>query len=285
MRNKKAKQKVIILGHSGFLGSDLYENFSQDSNYNVLGFSSPEINLSLVKECFELLKFVDDNTTVIMVATGLMRDKNFTVFKKDIDIIANVADLISQTRIKHLIYISSIAVYGRTSDNIIDENSRLKPDDFYSLAKISGEVIFKQFCFNRDIALTVLRPGIIYGRDDIRSPFFRFMNNIYLNRNIEIFGDGSTKVFWVHKVDLYQIIKIVIDHSKVGDYNVVSDENGITLLNLAELMFRICGRRVGIEFKPTEKIPINLSFNTSKFRTCFPDIKFLKLEDGLQEYI
>mgnify|MGYP001614319571 FL=1 len=111
------------------------------------------------------------------------------------------------------------------------------------------------------------------------------MNNIRLNRDIEIFGDGSTKIFWVHQMDLYQVIKSVIDDSKLGDYNIVSDEKGISLLDLAKFMFKICGRRVDIKFNPTEKIPINLNFDTSKFRVCFPEVEFLGLEDGLQDLI
>ncbi len=285
MKREIGKSNIVILGHSGFLGSCLYENFSRDSSYKVLGFSSPQIDLSLSKECPKVIEFLDNNTIVIMAASGLVREKSFTALKKDIDIIVNVADLISQTSIKHLIYISSIAVYGRTSDTTIDENSKLRPDDFYSIAKVFGEKIFELFCLNRRIALTILRPGIIYGRDDIRSPFFRFMNNIRLNRDIEIFGDGSTKIFWVHQMDLYQVIKSVIDDSKLGDYNIVSDEKGISLLDLAKFMFKICGRRVDIKFNPTEKIPINLNFDTSKFRVCFPEVEFLGLEDGLQDLI
>jgi len=284
VKSEISKPRIIILGHSGFLGSCLYEHFLRDSNYDVWGFSSSQVDFSLMGDCFRLAKFISDDATVIMAATALVRDKSFSAFKRDVTVMLNLADLISWARIKHFVYISSIAVYGRLSQSVINEDSDFKPDDFYSLAKAFGEGIFRYICLDRHTALTILRPGIIYGQGDVRSPIFRFMNNIRLNRDIEIYGDGSTRIFWVHKMDLYRIIKSVIDNSKYGDYNIVADESGITLLDLAKLMFKICGRRVGIKFKPSEKVPVNLNFNIAKLKICFPEIKFIKLDDGLKDY-
>lgn len=278
-------QKIIILGHSGFLGSYLYDNFLKNPQYEVYGFSSAQIDLSLPEECLKLSDTFDENKILIMAATPLVKKKNFDAFRKDIAITLNIVDTLLRTKIRHLIYISSIAVYGRCSNLLINEDSGFKPDDFYSLAKVWGESVVSYVCENRGIALTILRPGIIYGKEDKRSPVFRFLSNVRSGGEIEIYGDGSSKIFWIHKTDLFQVVKSVIDDFKLGSYNVVADGRGISLIALADLISRIYGQKTEIKFMPSLKIPINLNFDNAKFRNDFSSIKFLKFEDGIKEYL
>ncbi len=285
MKNNSKRQKIVILGHSGFLGSCLYENFRKEPRYEVYGFSSAQIDLLSPAKCRLLADILDPQTTIIMAATALIKNKDFLSFQKDISMLTNLADIILQSKIRHFIYISTIAIYGRYSDSIIDESSRPEPDDFYSLVKLIGEQVFKRICCDSNIPLTILRPGTIYGRGDNRSPFFRFLNRVRDGKEIEIYGDGSSKLFWVHKLDLYRIVQSVIAGRKFGDYNIVAEGNGISLLKLAELMFRIYGRENRIKFIPSKKSPINLRFDTSKLKFCFPEIGFIRLEDGLKEYL
>ncbi len=285
MKNNSKRQKIVILGHSGFLGSCLYENFRENPRYEVHGFSSADINLSLPKECRELLNVIDKKSIVIMAATSLIKNKDFISFRKNLDMLKNLAEILLLVGAKHLIYISSIAIYGRRSDLAITELSQSKPDDFYSLSKVWGELILSRICFDSEIPLMILRPGTIYGRNDIRSPFFRFFKQIENGEDIEIYGDGSSKLFWAHKLDLCRIVQSVITVRKFGDCNIVAEGSGISLSKLAELMFRVCGRETKIKFVPSAKSPINLRFDTSKLKFCFPEIGFIRLEDGLKEYL
>ncbi|MFH0791702.1 MAG: NAD(P)-dependent oxidoreductase [bacterium] len=285
MKNNNKRQKIVILGHTGFLGNCLYENFREDPRYEIHGFSSADINLSLPEECLKLMSIIDKDATVIMTATSLIKNKDFISFRKDLDMLNNLAEILLLIGAKHLIYISSIAIYGRRSESAIIESSYPNHDDFYSLSKLWGEQVFRCICCDSNIPLTTLRSGTIYGRGDNRSPFFRFFKRIKNGENIEIYGDGSSKLFWAHKMDLYRIVQSVIAGRKFGDYNIVAEGNGISLSKLAESTFRVCGRETKIKFIPSAKTPINLRFDTSKLKFCFPEIGFIRLEDGLKEYL
>ncbi len=286
---KENIRRVVILGHSGFLGSCLYEYLSKNANYTVKGFSSQDINLVSQEDCRKLEMIIDEETTMIMAASAMSKDKSVSALQRDEDAMLNLAALVSRTKkIRHLIYISSIAVYGHLSANPVQEGDRHCPDDLYGISKSAWENNLNLVCSganysNRLIDLTILRPGIICGRGDIRSPFFRFMKSIGANQDIEIYGDGSAKVYWVHKSDLCGIIKSVIDESKTGDYNIVADGNGIDLISLAETMFEISDRRVVINLKPSEKLPVNLNFDISKLKIDFP-WEFKNLKEILKEY-
>ncbi len=277
--------KIVILGHTGFLGSCLYEKFSEDPRCEVRGFSSADIDLSLPEECFKLVDIIDEDTAVIMAATSLIKNKDSAFFEKDLNMLNNLARIFASIKVRQLVYISSIAIYGRHSDSVIIESSLSNPDDAYSSSKLLGEKILGRVCSERKIPLTILRPGTIYGGGDNRSPFFRFFKRIKNGEDIEIYGDGSSKLFWVHKIDLCQIIKLAISSARIGDYNIVANGNGISLARLVELIFRICGRRTEIKFISHVKDPINLRFDISKFKFYFPEVKPIKLEVALKAYL
>ncbi len=285
MENKSIRRKLVILGHSGFLGSCLYESFLKDSDYETYGFSSDQIDLSSRESISRLYDFVDHNTSVIMAASALIKNKDFPSFKKEIDMLINLAHHSLFSKIRHFTYISSTAIYGRRSDSLITEISPLRPDDFYTSAKFIGESLFRRVCADHNVALTIVRPGIIYGQGDFRSPLFRFVNNVRLGKDIEVFGDDSTRLVWVHKTDLCQVIKLICKNSKTGDYNIVAEESGVSLTELAEAVFKACGIRTGIKFSPDSRIPVNLKFDMSKFKTDFTGFEFIKLEDGIKDYI
>lgn len=280
-------RQLIILGHSGFLGRCLYEHFSKDPNYKVYGFSSAQFDLSAPKSISALNDLIDNvidyGALLIMTASVLTKSKDLTSFRKEISMFVNIVDSAFISKIKHIIYISSTAVYGRHSDSLITEASLPNPDDFYSSAKLIGELIFKQVCADRNIGLTILRPGIFYGRGDIRSPLYRFINNVRIFKEIEIYGEKSTRLVWIYKDDLRRIVSSVANECKLGDYNIVSDD-GISLSDLAEMAMELCGRKIGVKFIPSHKIPMKIRFDTTKFKTDFPGFKFTNFEDGIKEY-
>ncbi|OGD25428.1 hypothetical protein A2819_01115 [Candidatus Azambacteria bacterium RIFCSPHIGHO2_01_FULL_40_24] len=284
MESQGIRRKIVILGHSGFLGAGLYENFLKDSDFNTQGFSSAQIDLSLQESIPKLHNFVDRNTSVVMAASALAKNKDFSSFRKEIDMFINLADPNLISKIGHLIYVSSTAIYGRSSDSFITELSLPRPYNLYGLAKFIGELIFKRACADHNVALTILRPGIIYGRGDVRSPLYRFIKNVHMRKDIEVFGDNSTRLFLVYKTDLCRIVESICGNFKTADYNIVSQENGVSLSELTEAVFNVCGVRTGVKFRPDPGISLNLKFDMSKFKIDFSGFEFTKLENGINDY-
>lgn len=277
-------RKLVILGHSGFIGQHLNNAFLKDPSYEVYGFSSTLIDLSSSKSAMGLNDFIGD-AYLIMAASALIKNKNAISFWRDVSMFINIANLKMFSGIKHLIYISSTAIYGRQRYFPVTECDPPDPGDFYSSSKLIGELVFKQVCADKGVRLTILRPGIIYGQGDVRSPVYRFINDVRMGEKIKMRGDQSTRLAFTHKDDLKGVISCVINQRKLGDYNIVSDGSGISLINLAEAVFNLCGARTDIEFISDNKVSMNIRFDTSKFKANFPGFKFISFEDGIKDYL
>ncbi|MEK7203793.1 MAG: NAD(P)-dependent oxidoreductase [Patescibacteria group bacterium] len=279
-----AKSKIIILGRRGFLGSCLYENFSKDGEHEVVGLSSADLDLTSEEAIPKLVGISGQNAVMIMAASALNKEKSYGAFWKEIAMFNNLANPELLGHVKHFILVSSTAIYGHHSDVPIVESSPVKPDDIYSTAKLIGEIMFNRACQDSKVNLTIVRPGILYGQGDNRSPLFRFINDVYAGRPIEMHGDDSTRLVWLHKEDAWRAIRSIINEGKTGDYNIIADGNGTSLKNLAEVAFNVCGKRTGIKMVQNAKISPNLRFDLSKFSADFPGFEFTRLEDGAMEY-
>lgn len=282
MAKNKSKTKVIILGSAGFLGRCLYENFSQDKNYEVHGFSRDQIDLTSRESTMKLADFLRDDPVVIMASSALAKEKSFSAFQKEIAMCTNLATPELISKIRHFILISSTAIYGHRSDQPIVESSPSKPDDYYSLAKLMGEMIFKRVCADCNTGLTIMRPGILYGKGDIRSPLFRFISFVRAGKLIEIHGDGSTRLVWLHNQDAFRAIRSIIKNFKTGNYNIIAESTSLT--ELADVIFRAYGKKTGVKFVPSNKVSPSLVFDPSKFRADFPGFEFTKLNAAVKDY-
>ena len=87
----------------------------------------------------------------------------------------------------------------------------------------------------------------------------------------------------VHQSDIFGVIKKVVTEEIRGDYNV-TPSFGITLTELARLLFKLSGKEVEIKFKSIVNLPISLTFNTSKLKETFGNFPLTGLEKGLKEY-
>lgn len=275
---------IVILGSTGFLGQYLYENFSKDNKYAVLGFSPPDIDLTSPASTAILRNAIDRDTVMIMAASALAKEKSYSAFQKEIAMVVNVAhpDLIAN--LKQVILISSTAIYGHHAKTAIKESSPPLPDDLYSLAKYVSELMFQRVCHDHNIPLTIVRPGILYGPGDVKSPLYRFVSKVRAGQPIELHGDGSTRLVWLHVNDAWRAMQIIVENGMTGDYNIISDGNGTSLTQLAETVFSACGEQTGITYVPSSKISPDLHFDLSKFANAFPRFTFTSLLDGMRDY-
>ena len=98
----------------------------------------------------------------------------------------NVLNFLDKGRLKQIIFISTVSVYGDISNGVVpDENSRAAPKDFYGESKIAAENAIKKFSNKHKIPYTIFRASPVYG------------DLFLLNINKRIYLPGGTAFYKV----------------------------------------------------------------------------------------
>ena len=102
--------KIIILGHTGYIGNAIYNNLK---NKKIIGFSSKDINLTNYRECLKLKKHLNEKT-ILIICSAIKSDlgNSFETYIKNVRIAENLNKIIVKKALKRIILFSSNSVYG-----------------------------------------------------------------------------------------------------------------------------------------------------------------------------
>jgi nucleoside-diphosphate-sugar epimerase len=84
--------------------------------------------------------------------------------KVNVDGTRNVVEACIHAKVKRLVHISTLAVYGYKHENDITEETPIDPGpDPYGISKAEGEAVVHEMSLQHDLSYSILRPGFIYG--------------------------------------------------------------------------------------------------------------------------
>ncbi len=135
--------RVIILGHSGFIGSHLERLLSRAGIREVIGRSLPNIDLGNSSSAARLAPYLTQDSALVLLA-GVKRQFGDTLeaFWQNMAIVENICRLLEDQPIRRLIFLSSAAVYGEETENTcISEQTPINPTSYYGIAKYSSELL------------------------------------------------------------------------------------------------------------------------------------------------
>ncbi len=101
-------------------------------------------------------------------------------------------------KLKRLVQISSIAVYGKHPAGIVDEHSPRRPDDAYSRTKLAAERLALDAAHRMPIV--VVQPGIIYG-PAFTAGFYPMLSGL-ASGQLAVIGKGNNHLPLVHVDDV-----------------------------------------------------------------------------------
>lgn len=280
------KQKVVILGNSGFIGSSLEKDLRKGGGIQVEGFNSSDLDLSTKESPEKLEKILNKETILFIFSRSRKKQNQIDGFHHNIIIDQNIACCLEKIPVKKCLYFSSISVYGEAVTNsAITENTPVDPSTLYGITKYVGEKILQVTAQKAGFPLLVLRCCKIYGpgnTDIISYGPDQFMNTIFKDRKIGLFGDGGEKRDYLFITDLIGIIKQLAFSEAGGTLNLASGDSycfkeiALILRKITSKDFtEICRERV---------FPvIHQRFVVAKLLEACPGVKFTDLKKGLQE--
>jgi UDP-glucose 4-epimerase len=156
---------------------------------------------------------------------------------------AQLAQAIEQSDVGHVIYLSSISVYGGREE-IVDEGTDAHPHTFYGISKARGE---QQLSRLEDrCKLHIIRSGNVFGF----SPTMRFdavINRFMFDANfkgrITIEGDGGQHRAFIHIDQICDLlVQLLTKDVPAGTYNAVEHD-----LSIKEVADRVAELYPGLE--------------------------------------
>ncbi|MBE9116859.1 NAD(P)-dependent oxidoreductase [Lusitaniella coriacea LEGE 07157] len=281
-------RRVIILGHSGFIGSHLERFFSdQLPDLEVVGRSFPTLDLTQEEDTFSLAPLFDLQTAVI-VCSAIKRQLGDTLdaFSQNLKMVANLCRLLEQHPVKRLIYFSSAAVYGEDIHNTnITEATPVHPTSYYGGAKYSSEFLLrKQFSTQENSSLVLVRPATIYGPGDSGSAYSPsgFGRVALQQETITLWGDGTELREFLFIEDVVQLIYRLTFNEFDGVLNLVSGKS-YSFMDILDSISNILDRELQINTRSRTKNKVDNCFDNTALRTLFPNFEFTNLETGIQK--
>ena len=193
----KKTSKVLIIGGSGFVGSQLISTLKPNNCINIDKNASPFFpNISLlgdIRNSSEII--IDENIeTVVLLAAEHRDDVSPTSLYYDVNVqgTKNVLKAMDNASVKKIIFTSSVAVYGLNKKNP-NESHYVDPFNHYGRSKLEAEKVIKEW-YNLDPkskSVTILRPTVIFGERN-RGNVYNLLKQISTGRFIMI-GGGKNK--------------------------------------------------------------------------------------------
>ena len=141
------KKNVLVIGGTGFIGSEVIFQLQKEGKYNIYSFSRSKNdncpsfigNVEKIETLEKVYQEISVDVTLILyglksIAASVDIDK---YSKNEIDGMINILDCCDKYNCKKIIYISSSAIYS--SGENINEDSELELKSFYSFTKYTNE--------------------------------------------------------------------------------------------------------------------------------------------------
>ncbi len=283
-------RQIHIFGASGFVGNHLVVDLKRKGLWEVFGYSSQECNLLELDECLDLLSNVRPDSIFIFVS-GVTRlvNNGFSGFEANTRMAQNMCQIIEKFPIAHLVFMSSIDVYGADCSNgYIDEYLLPDPADYYAVSKLASEQILKIGAKQSNFILTIFRLSGVYGPgDSMKSTINTMTESLLATGNIKIFGSGGNLRDFVWVKDVSELVAMTIQNSMSGVFNIATGDSQ-TIHNIAKKIVNKCQRGEILFEEVKVSLPKrveHLRFNISKVKESFPDFKFTSLDDGIGFYV
>jgi UDP-glucose 4-epimerase len=298
----------VVTGVAGFIGShlaerlieeghevvgidcftDYYARAKKESNVakllTVPGFRFIEGNL-LNYELRDLLKGV--NYIFHQAAQAGVRSSwgdEFEIYT-NLNVLATqrLLEACKALSIEKFVYASSSSVYGDSEEFPIREETALRPVSPYGVTKLAGEHLCASYGKNYNIPVISLRYFTVYGpRQRPDMAFYKFMEALSKDTEIEIYGDGTQTRDFTFISDAVDGNLLAMTSTSVGEVFNIGGGSRVMLNDVLQTLETITGRDTKTVYREVQKGDVRHTLaETSKAKDMLGYKPQLDLKTGL----
>lgn len=205
--------KIVLIGSSGMLGSDLLKELAK-TNYNVIGYNSQELDITKERD----MDKIEAEKPDIIINCGAYTDVDQAEREREKCYAVNVTGVRNLVKVCRrngllLFHISTDYVFDGNEGKGYDENDEKSPVNYYGQTKSEAEDIVVG---NLD-RYYIIRTSWLFGKN--RENFVeRIINLCKTNREIRVISDRTGRP--TYTVDLARRIVNLITNKGEYDYGI-----------------------------------------------------------------
>lgn len=294
---------VIVAGHTGLVGSAIYELLTS-RNEKVLGINSKVVDLLDRKATFE---FINDHKPSLVIDAaaivgGIGANNSFPVdfLSKNLQIQNNLMDASHAADVERFVFLGSSCIYPRACPQPIKEEYLLTgpleaTNSAYAIAKIAGIELIKSYRKQFNRRWISLMPTNMYGPRDNFDLNTSHVLPALINRfvtakrtgaaNVTLWGTGAPKREFLHSRDLASAVLLATEKYDSDLHLNIGTGEELTIMELAQLIGTSAGYRgqtLWDSTKPDGTPRKVMDVSRLKAMGWSPTIS---LEDGIKETI
>lgn len=199
----------------------------------------------------------------------------------------NVFEAARQTQVPHVVYASSVAVYGPPEEYPpapIGDDAPFAPRTLYGTYKQANEAAAKVYWQDHQLSSTALRPHTVYGigRDQgLTSDPTKAMLAAVVGKPFQINFSSKIQFQWASDVALQFIEAACKPLQGAYGFNLGGD-----IISIPEIIAHIKRAKPDADIAYSDRtLPFPEGFDESEFRKSFPSAPYTPLETGIEQTI
>lgn len=244
----------LLIGGAGFVGSTLQKELM---SFKVLDKRLEGAEYCDITKPETIENRISGDDKIVLLAAEHRDDVSpiSKYYDTNVQGTQNVLDEMDRIGCKHLIFTSSVAVYGLNKDNP-DENHPVDPFNHYGKSKWEAEKVIKAWYDNDPDgkSITIIRPTVIFGEKN-RGNVYNLLRQIASGKFLMI-GKGQNRKSMAYVGNVVAFIKHRLDLAEEGYYvfNYI-DKPDLAMTSLLGVIEKSLNRKI-----PSVRIPVWLGY-------------------------
>jgi UDP-glucose 4-epimerase len=270
-------KRVLVIGGAGFIGSNIVEQLTQTDVGEIVIYDNffrgrqDNIRKALQDRRVSIFPHGGDITQTDILdramagidgvfhlaALWLLQCHEYPRAAFDVNIRGtfNVIEAAIKHKVQRVVYSSSASVYGDALEIPMTEDHPYNNFTFYGATKIAGEHMFKSLGHRYGLSWTGLRYMNVYGPgQDYKGAYIAVMMKILdrIDQGLppQVYGDGSQQYDFIDVSDIARANILAMQADVNGKCYNVGRGIGTSIKELTELLLRLTGSDLPIEYKP-----------------------------------
>lgn len=224
---------ILITGAGGMLGRYLADQFKGEKIFTLGLRDNADYVVDLTKE---IPDFGEENYETVIHAAGTEDNSKATAL--NLEGTKRLLKALEKNVPENFVYLSSHRVYSRDAGENITEDANLWASDEVGKSKALAEESLREWCADRNVTLTIIRPARMFG-DGVGGETLSLFNDAISGKYIHI-RDNHSLVSLVCALDVAKGIKQLYRYG--GVYNA-ADGKPVKFIDMVESLTVNIGAR------------------------------------------